>query len=68
MAKSARYAAIASGTLWVVNHSLLAMSALSLSVGRAMSMKGRMGTSLAPSAKLATRSTKVNEDKICCLS
>lgn len=47
----------------MVNHSLHAMFVLSLSAGLAMSMKGRMGTSLALSVKPATRGTKVNEMK-----
>jgi hypothetical protein len=43
----------------MVTHSLLAMFALSLCAGHAMSMKGRMGTSLVLSAKPGTRDTKV---------
>lgn len=45
----------------MVNRSLRAMFALSLSAGLAMSMKGRMGINLAPSAKPGTRGTRVNE-------
>lgn len=47
--------------------SLLAMFVLSLSAGLAMSMKGRMGISLALSAKLGTRGIKVNEANLDCV-
>jgi len=49
------------GRMWMVNPSLLAMCVLSLYADLAMSMKGRMGISLAPSAKPGIRGTKVNE-------
>lgn len=55
----------------MANHSLLAVFVLSLSAEHAMSMKGRTGISLVPSAKLGTRGTKVknkDEIEICCLS
>lgn len=51
----------------MVNHSLRAMFVLSLSAGLAMSMRGRMEISLAPSAKLGTRGTKVNEANLKCV-
>jgi len=49
------------GRMWMVNLSLRAMFVLSLYADLVMSMKGRMGISLAPSAKPGTRGTKVNE-------
>jgi cellulose synthase A len=50
---------IISAALLTVNHSLLAVFVPSLSVGRATSMKGKMGISHAPNAKLGIISTKV---------
>jgi hypothetical protein len=44
----------------MVNHSLPAMFALFLFAGLAMSMRGRMGISLALNAKPDTKDTKVN--------
>lgn len=45
--------------LWMVSHLLLAMSVPFLCAGHAMNMKGRMGISHVPNAKLDTRDIKV---------
>lgn len=51
----------------MVNRSLRATFVLSLSAGLAMSMRGRMGINLAPSAKPGTRGTRVNETNLDCV-
>lgn len=66
MAKYVRSVVILLDLQLAVMSLLLAMSVRSLSVGLVMSMSGKMGTRLVPSARLDIRGTKVSLPQVHC--